>query len=184
MIQSFNFTAREKVIIFTGILFGLLAAFYYFAFLPQQQLLNAKKTEIKNIKKELVAVKKIATDADYYAGEVQTLQEKDKKLLAAMPASSNTSELAENIEDLTHKNNLTLVEFKPALPANDGSYKQIPVNITLSGNYLSLANFMQEFERLPRIKSYRGFTLLGNMNNHDGSSQYTLVLDMMVFANK
>lgn len=181
MMSGLRIKEREKNLLIIAAILILVTVFYIYFYKPQQSYID-KQTNLKiSLDDKLAVLKDMQENYQKYQTQIIEYGDIASPYVAAMPTESNTSKFAVDIEDMAAQNNLQLAEFKSDSALDKGEYKQIPLKITLVGEYGSLLNFVKGLDELPRIISYRGWDLQPKDNKED---KYTLSIDMTVYSSK
>lgn len=84
-----------------------------------------------------------------------------------MPNSKEIPALLTSITTIGKNAGLDFLVFKPKPESKKGFYADVPVDITVSGSYFSVANFFAAVANLPRIVNITNvdFAEVKNVNN-------------------
>lgn len=97
----------------------------------------------------------VAVDAKKYAILMQTSQQASidekrfKLLIKSFPTQSQVESLLENITKLGTSDHLKFVNFKPQQPIAHEFYAELPVAVTVMGQYHQIAHFLSGIANLP-----------------------------------
>ena len=143
--------AKQKVML--AVLFSVLVGVGYYYLVYQE-----KSTELTNLKSQLASMQvkikeqeAIAKNLEIYREEVQQLDAQLSLLLEQLPNSAEIPSLLKNISDLGKEAGLEFLKFSPSREVPKGFYAEIPVAITVSGDYHSFAQFADQVSKYPRI---------------------------------
>ena len=149
-----NILERSKAQKFAilGVIIILLAALYYsFLYSPQADEI-AKLTDSVEIARNEKSVK--AQKAANLAGLRKDLQRLDaelKKAVAQLPEKREIPDLLRNISTKAQQSGLDILVFRPRAENYQDFYAEIPVDITVKGNFHNTVSFFDEVGRMDRL---------------------------------
>ena len=149
-----NILERSKAQKFAilGVIIILLAALYYsFLYSPQADEI-AKLADSVEIARNEKAVK--AQKAANLAGLRKDLQRLDaelKKAVAQLPEKREIPDLLRNISTKAQQSGLDILVFRPRAENYQDFYAEIPVDITVKGNFHNTVSFFDEVGRMDRL---------------------------------
>ncbi len=121
---------------------------YYKAAAQELAGLDARYAELESkIKEQSV----IARNLPSFRAEVQRLEVQLGLLLDQLPNTAEIPALLKNVSDLGKESGLEFLKFAPQAEAPRQFYAEIPVAITVSGDYNSFILFADKVGHLPRI---------------------------------
>ncbi|WP_370543312.1 type 4a pilus biogenesis protein PilO [Geobacter sp. OR-1] len=105
--------------------------------------------------------KKIADQLPKFKSEYAKLQKDLESALTELPNQKEIPSLLTSITNVGKAAGLDFLLFKPKAEAAKGFYAEVPVDITVSGSFMNVANFFIAVGNLPRIVN------IGNVNFAD-----------------
>ncbi len=122
--------------------------FYYSAAAVQIADLEKKRDELNH---EIRTAADIARNLPAFKAEVRRLEEQLSLLLEQLPNSAEIPSLLKNVSDLGRESGLEFLKFAPGREGRKDFYAEIPVSISVSGDYHSFVLFADKVSHLPRI---------------------------------
>ena len=139
--------------IFLTVLVCLLVGvgYYYLYYKAASQQIAALETKLAELQSKIKEQEVIAKNLPSFQAEVRRLEEQLGLLLDQLPNSAEIPSLLKNISDLGRESGLEFVKFAPHGEVGKGFYAEIPVAITVDGEYHGFALFADKVSHLPRI---------------------------------
>jgi type IV pilus assembly protein PilO len=75
------------------------------------------------------------------------------------PEDAELPALLIQIEDISQKAGISFMSIKPAEPVQMDNYQEIPLEITISGYFFSLLDFVYRLEKIPRVINVTGIDI-------------------------
>ena len=135
-----------------GVIIILLAALYYsFLYSPQADEIAklADSVEIARNEKSLKAQK--AANLAGLRKDLQRLDAELKKAVAQLPEKREIPDLLRNISTKAQQSGLDILVFRPRAENYQDFYAEIPVDITVKGNFHNTVSFFDEVGRMDRL---------------------------------
>jgi type IV pilus assembly protein PilO len=121
---------------------------YYNAASGQVAELEKKLGELEH---EIKTQAAIARNLPAFKAEVRRLEEQLTLLLEQLPDSAEIPSLLKNVSDLGKESGLDFIKFAPGAEKRKDFYAEIPVSISVTGDYHSFVLFSDKVSHLPRI---------------------------------
>lgn len=139
--------------IFLTILVCLLvgAGYYYLYYKAASQEIATLQTKLAELESKIKEQEVIAKNLPSFQAEVRRLEEQLGLLLDQLPNSAEIPSLLKNVSDLGRESGLDFLKFAPRGEVNKGFYAEIPVTISVTGEYHGFALFADKVSHLPRI---------------------------------
>ena len=144
-------SAKQKILLV--IFFSVVIVVGYYLLYYQ-----AAAKEIDVLKREHISLNAVIKEYQMTAGnlestreEVQRLETQLSLLLEQLPNSAEIPSLLKNISDMGKEAGLDFLKFSPSKEVPKGFYAEIPVSITVSGDYHSFVQFADQVSQYPRI---------------------------------
>jgi type IV pilus assembly protein PilO len=149
-----NILERSKAqkIAILGVIIILLAALYYsFLYSPQADEIAklADSVEIARNEKSVKAQK--AANLAGLRKDLQRLDAELKKAVAQLPEKREIPDLLRNISTKAQQSGLDILVFRPRAENYQDFYAEIPVDITVKGNFHNTVSFFDEVGRMDRL---------------------------------
>src|SRR5450759_3610257 len=158
---------KQKILILVLAVIVEAAALGWFLYLPKQTELAGLKVELAKLQSEIDEKTRIATNLPRLQREFEQLNIELAQALTELPNSKEIPSLLTSITTVGKNAGLDFLVFKPRGEVPKDFYAEVPVDITVSGSYFSVANFFAAVGNLPRIVNISNvaFTDIKNINN-------------------
>lgn len=158
---------KQKIGILVAVLLVEAALLTYFLWLPKQKQLADLQEQHQKLQAEVEQKIRIANNLPKIQKEFNDLNIELEKALTELPNSKEIPSLLTSITSLGKSAGLDFLVFKPRPEAVKDFYAEVPVDITVAGSYLSVANFFTAVANLPRIVNITNvdFAEVRNANN-------------------
>lgn len=131
---------------------GLVAAIAYQPLIePRQERLVGLQGEKQGLEAQIAQQRRVAADLPRFRQECESLQQSLDQALTILPSEREIPSLLMGIGALAGGNNLDLLRLKPEAEAAKEFYSEVPMRLTLSGEYLSITRFFDDLGHWPRI---------------------------------
>jgi type IV pilus assembly protein PilO len=139
--------------IFLTVLICLLVGvgYYYLYYKEASQKIATLQTKLAELESKIKEQEVIAKNLPSFQAEVRRLEEQLGLLLDQLPNSAEIPSLLKNISDLGRESGLDFLKFAPHGEKGKGFYAEIPVSISVTGEYHGFALFADKVSHLPRI---------------------------------
>jgi len=133
-------------------LFLLIGYFYYFFFFQAAIQKKARLTDkLETLEKKIEVKERVARRIKQHKEEIAFLKEKLKVALSKLPEQKEIPGLLTSVSRAGIKKGLDFLLFQPMPPVPKDFYADIPVKITVIGDYHDIALFFESVAKLPRI---------------------------------
>jgi type IV pilus assembly protein PilO len=158
---------KQKVLILVLVVIMEAAALVWFLYLPKHKELTGLKVELAKLQIEIDEKTRIATNLPRLQREFDQLNIELAQALTELPNSKEIPSLLTSITTVGKNAGLDFLVFKPRGEDPKDFYAEVPVDITVSGSYFSVANFFAAVANLPRIVNISSvaFSDIKNVNN-------------------
>jgi len=149
---------RQKVLL--AVLFcGLVVAGYYYLYYREaSQRIGAMETQLAGLQSKIREQQAIAGNLRSVQDEVRRLEARLSLLLEQLPNSAEIPSLLKSVSDLGKESGLDFLRFAPSGEIKKDFYAEIPVSISVHGDYHSFALFTDKVARYPRIVNLSNIT--------------------------
>jgi len=141
----------QRVAVMIVLLLAIVALTYFMAIQPLEEQITRHDTQIAGLDTELVKKKAIARDLTRYRVEVERLKQRLNEALTLLPNEAEIPELLQKLASLVQQSDLVMRQFEPQAEQITGFYARIPVKMSITGNYHSIAVFYDKVAKLARI---------------------------------
>jgi type IV pilus assembly protein PilO len=152
-----------------GLFAVIIVAGWWFLWVDELDLLEARQKDEEKLKAEFVDKKKQAVSLDLY---IQQLNEMDRSfgaLLKQLPNKSEVESLLVEINQSGMGRGLQFDLFKPGQEVAKDFYAELPISVRLTGNYHDFGAFAGDIGRLSRIVTLNNIYITTNPQAKDGS---------------
>ena len=142
---------RQKVllaVLFCGL---VVAGYYYLYYKAASQRIGAMETQLAGLQSKIREQQAIAGNLRSFQEEVQRLETQLSFLLEQLPDSAEIPSLLKSVSDLGRESGLDFLRFAPSGEIRKDFYAEIPVSISVNGDYHSFALFTDKVAHYPRI---------------------------------
>ena len=172
-----------------GIVFAVLVGLAIVSFIWQVHI--PKSAQIKDLEGVIsgLQAKIQENDAkikklDDLRAEVVSLQARLKVLTEQLPPESEVSGLLRQIQHLVNQSGLSLQVWRPdkRRTHSSGLYEEIPISMSLTGNYHYVAMFFDRVSKLTRIVNILNLKMGGARQGKAGGMDISIGCTAMTFA--
>ncbi len=129
----------------------ILLAGYWFVIKDQlESLQKAQRTEVK-LKDGYLKKKALAINLEAYRQQMKEIEENFGVMLKQLPDKTEVPDLLIDITQAGLGRGLQFETFKPQRSKQADFYAEMPINLTVSGTYHQLGEFVSDLAALPRI---------------------------------
>lgn len=173
-----NWAVLPKVLTIAAVCLVIIVGGYFFD--TSKQISNLENYEQKEIElKQLFEIKQAkAANLDSYKKQLQDIQKTFGSLLSQLPSKTEVADLLTDITQTGLSNGLEFDYFKPQAEKPREFYSELPIDLTVRGQYHEFGKFMSSVASLPRIVTIRDFTIkkVNNQNKKKGNKHQELIL--------
>lgn len=158
---------KQKILILILVVVLEAAAMVWFLYVPKYKELVNLKVELTKLQAEIDEKTRIANNLPRLQAEYDQLNRELALALTELPNSKEIPSLLTSITTLGKNAGLDFLVFRPKGETAKDFYAEVPVDITVSGSYFSVANFFAAVANLPRIVNITNvaFSDIRNVNN-------------------
>ncbi len=149
---------RQKILL--AVLFcGLVVAGYYYLYYKEASMrIGAMETQLAGLQSKIREQQAIAGNLRSFQEEVRRLEAQLSLLLEQLPNSAEIPSLLKSVSDLGKESGLDFLRFAPSGEIKKDFYAEIPVSISVNGDYHSFALFTDKVANYPRIVNLSNIT--------------------------
>jgi len=142
---------RQKVLLAVLFCVLIVSGYYYLYYREAAQKVAGMETELAGLQSKIREQQAIAGNLRSFKEEVQRLEAQLSLLLEQLPNSAEIPSLLKSISDLGRESGLEFLRFAPSGEVKKEFYAEIPVSISVNGDYNSFALFSDKVAHYPRI---------------------------------
>lgn len=163
-----------KVVVLIFIFLAALGAAYWFDWKDQLGTLDKREAEELQLKEDWKSKKMQAINLDEYRKQLAEINRQFGALLKQLPNRSEMEALLVDINQAGKGRGLQFEYWKPGQESIKDFYAELPISITLTGNFHDFGQFAGDVSKLPRIVTLRDLSV--------GTKEKESVLKMDVTA--
>ena len=143
-------TAQKIAILAVTII--LIAALYYsFLYSPRADEVAKLSDSVEIAHNEKTVKTQKAANLSRLRQDLQRLDAELKKAIAQLPDKKEIPDLLSSISSKAQESGLDILLFRPRAEAFQEFYAEVPVDITVKGNFHNTVNFFDEVGRMDRL---------------------------------
>ncbi len=143
-------TAQKLAIL--GVTIILIAALYYsFLFSPRADEVAKLADSVEIARNEKMVKTQKAANLNRLRQDIRRLDAELKNALAQLPEKKDIPELLSAISSKAQESGLDILLFRPRAEVFRDFYAEVPVDITVKGNFQNTVNFFDEVGRMTRL---------------------------------
>lgn len=143
--------AKQKFFLLFLVCVMICAGYYYLFYNKTAAKIETSEAKLAELSSKIKEQEVIARNLPSFQAEVRRLEEQLGVLLEQLPNSAEIPNLLRNVSDLGKDSGLDFLKFAPKEEAKKDFYAEIPVAISVLGDYHSFALFTDRVAHLPRI---------------------------------
>jgi type IV pilus assembly protein PilO len=125
--------------------------YYYLYYRDASKQVASLESTLANLRSKIKEQEVIAGNLKSFQEEVRRLEGQLSVLLEQLPNSAEIPSLLKSVSDLGRESGLEFLRFAPGGEAKREFYAEIPVTISVTGDYHSFALFADKVSHYPRI---------------------------------
>lgn len=130
---------------------AILVAGYWFIVSDQIASLEKEQKEEQILRQTFLEKKALAINLEAYRQQIEEIKETFGVMLKQLPDKTEVPELLIDITQAGLGRGLQFELFKPQNRRIADFYAELPINVSVSGTYHQLGNFVSDVAALPRI---------------------------------
>lgn len=132
---------------------------YYVYLSDIRSSLDSIRSKEPQLKADFESKASQSASLDAYKAQMETIEQTFSGLLKQLPADTEVPGLLEDVTKAGLTSGLEFSEIKLLREATQPFYVELPIQISLTGNYHSFANFATKVAALPRIVTLNDFSI-------------------------
>ena len=165
----------QRIAIWVGVLILLIGVFVYFSYLPKFKKIDQLKANLTKIEKELEIAKRNARQLNEFRKKMQDAEEQFKIVMRALPENEEIPTLLTGISKAGTDSGLNFILFQPKPDEKKDFYAEIPVVMTVTGDYHGVATFFESVAGLNRIVNIRNIDMKPDKESTNLTTKCTAV---------
>jgi type IV pilus assembly protein PilO len=170
-----KFGIRE--IIFVSLMVALLAGTYMFVFRKTNtkrealiQDITKKQKMLSDLHAATAGIEDMNAKIDELSGAIKFFEQK-------LPQEKDIGDILQQVWDMAKTNSLQSKTVKPDKAETGPNFCELPIQMSLSGDFNGFYSFLLQLEKLPRITRITQMKL-DKINEHDGETTAQLTLSI------
>lgn len=141
----------QKLAILAVVIILFLALDYSFLFGPRSDEIAKLKDSVETARSERNRKQQQTANLPALQKQVSELDAKLRQAVAQLPNRKEMAELLRSIATKAQESGLEVLLFRPRPEKYEDFYAEVPVDITVKGNFYNAVNFFDEVGRLDRL---------------------------------
>ena len=154
-----SLSKAQRILISSIIFILIVAIFGYFFYWPKFEQIGSLTTKLANLEKKLATAKRNAADLKKFQAKMKEAEVQFNMAMKKLPEKEEIPSLLTSISDAGQAVGLDFLLFQPKSEKKKEFYAEIPVAISLRGDYHNLAIFFDQVARLNRIVNIENITM-------------------------
>jgi type IV pilus assembly protein PilO len=165
----------QKVVLAVLLCGMMLGVFFFTHLLPfgyknQRERMGALKSEYERKSTELQRARATIADLPRFEAEYESLHHRWAMAAELLPADRQLSALLRRMTLSAQQTGVEFVVFRPSEPRTEQHYTELPLQISVFGNYHQVGSFLAELSNMRRIVTVSNLQLKANPRNEDGNA--------------
>ena len=171
---------RKTQILIVVVLLAILIVYLFYSqiYKPNVIKIEALQARKSKIEAELQQAREAVSRLPEIQRQYVILMRKWEQAQQLLPSAKELSTLLKNIQNVGYEAGVRFNTFKPSTAAGDSLYSQIPVSMTVTGNYHQLAWFLANIGNLPRIVTSSNVKVIPNSDAKERLRDLTIKADL------
>ena len=146
-----NLSKVQRIIISAVFFVLILAVFGYFFYWPKFEKIGNLTKQLTKLEGKLATAKRNAADLKKFQAKMKEAEAQFNMAMKKLPEKEEIPSLLTSISDAGQAVGLEFLLFQPKNEKKKEFYAEIPVSMSLRGDYHNLAIFFDQVARLNRI---------------------------------
>jgi type IV pilus assembly protein PilO len=164
-----------RILLCLGVFVLLVGPFLYFSFLPKLGQIDSLAKESRSLEKKLDIAQKKASQLQSYMEKLENAKLEFNVVTKKLPEKKEIPSLLASISQSGRDAGLDFVLFQPLPERDKDFYAEIPVSITVKGNFHNVALFFDKVARLSRIVNIDNINMRGETKNDTLTTSCTAI---------
>lgn len=159
-----------RIAVFIGLLAAAVAAFWWFDWRDQITQLERVQSEEQQLRTDWTSKKRLAVNLDQYRRQLDEIDRQFGTLLKQLPNRAEMDSLLAEVNQAGLGRGLQFELFKPGPDQVKDFYAEMPIDVTILGEYHDLGAFASDVAKMPRIVTLNNIAM---ENQQDGGLKFT-----------
>lgn len=146
-----NLPMKQKMIAVVILLLAIGSGFFFGMEKPKLNELKDLQAKLDKVRSDVVEARRFANNLPKFKAEFEGLKKDLDNALTELPNSKEIPALLTSITSAGKTAGLDFLVFRPKPETPKEFYAEVPVDISISGPYVGIANFFVAVSNLPRI---------------------------------
>jgi type IV pilus assembly protein PilO len=166
-----------RELLFLTVMLGLFGCTYFMVFKKANTKRETLKAEIIKKQKSLADLKRSTAGIDDLARKIEELQQAITFFESKLPKEKEIDEILDSLSRLASANSLTTRTIKTLKAETAASFREQPIQMSVSGDFNGFYAFLLQLEKLPRLTRITQMKL-DKIQDRDGEAQATITLSI------
>ena len=144
-------STAQKIAMLAVTVILVIALYYSFLFGPRADELAKLADSVEIARNEKTVKTQKAANLSRLRHDLQRLDAELRKAIAQLPEKREIPELLSSISSKAQQSGLDVLLFRPRAESYQEFYAEVPVDITVKGNFYNTVNFFDEVGRMDRL---------------------------------
>jgi type IV pilus assembly protein PilO len=171
-----SLSKAQRILISAVFFLVILAVFVYFFYWPKFEQISSLKTTLTKLEAKLVTAKRNAAGLNQFREKMKKAQAQFNMAMKKLPEKEEIPSLLTSISDSGQAVGLDFLLFEPKAEKEKEFYAEIPVAMSLRGDYHNLAIFFDQVARLNRIVNIENIHMRRSKKDKDTNTSRRNVL--------
>lgn len=149
--RFFELESRQRVMAVAGLLAVVFGGYWYFVYSGRRAETVAVTAKIKDLRAQRESKQKLVANIGELQQTVRDLGAQLKEAEAQLPDSKEIPDLLSSISSAGRDAGLEVISFRQRQEQLKDFYAEVPVDVTVRGNYHEVATFFDRVGKLDRI---------------------------------
>ncbi len=150
-----EFSRPKRILICVSSLLLIVGIFGYLIIWPKWQSVGRLDQNLRQLQTQLSTARMQARQIEDFRTRMAEAEHDYRRAGQALPETQEIPSLLAGIAQAGHSYGLEFLLFEPKAEISRSFYAEIPVSITVRGNYHNIARFFDDVARLPRLVNIR-----------------------------
>ena len=172
----------QKALIIVGLILLLGIVWYYLLYTPNDKKINALNADLKKINDRIAELERAKKLIKNLEAEIAKLEKEITALRTQLPEDKEIPALLSEVTEKGRINGLTFSLFKQNPAVKQSYFSEIPVQITVQGDYHQVALFLYAIGTMDRIMHASDLKMGSFKVNKDGFGSMTVSMKASTYT--
>ncbi|MEJ2155193.1 MAG: type 4a pilus biogenesis protein PilO [Desulfobacteraceae bacterium] len=159
----------------------ILALSIWLLFWPKKKTMDGLNVQLQHAQADLAKAKKNAEQLNDWRAKMRKKEVRYKTVMKALPEKQEIPSLLAGVSQAGKDAGLEFLLFTPKKENAKEFYAEIPVDISVSGNYHQVATFFDKVSSLPRIVNIRNIKMTPQKSTSSGAADLTTTCQAVTY---